>query len=76
MTAADLQAAIAHMGATARAASAGLAASPVAARNGALTALAYVRWEVGDDRQRFTWPHRGGNRRFTSGDQRRDVGRT
>ena len=40
MTAADLQAAIAHMGAAARAASAGLAASPVAARNVALVALA------------------------------------
>ena len=40
MTAADLQAAIAHMGAAARAASAALATSPVAARNGALTALA------------------------------------
>jgi glutamate-5-semialdehyde dehydrogenase len=40
MTAADLQAAIAHMGAAARAASAGLAASPVAARNAALVALA------------------------------------
>jgi glutamate-5-semialdehyde dehydrogenase len=40
MTAADLLAAIAHMGATARAASAGLAASPVAARNAALMALA------------------------------------
>src|SRR5450432_989186 len=40
MTAADLQAAIAHMGASARAASAGLAASPVAARNRALVALA------------------------------------
>ncbi len=40
MTSADLQAAIAHMGAAARAASAGLAASPVAARNSALRALA------------------------------------
>jgi len=40
MTSADLQAAIAHMGAAARAASAGLAASPVAARNAALRALA------------------------------------
>ncbi|MEO8527325.1 MAG: glutamate-5-semialdehyde dehydrogenase, partial [Caldimonas sp.] len=40
MTAADLQAAIAHMGAAARAASVGLAASPVAARNAALVALA------------------------------------
>ena len=40
MTSADLQAAIAHMGAAARAASAGLAASPVAARNAALHALA------------------------------------
>jgi glutamate-5-semialdehyde dehydrogenase len=40
MTSADLQAAIAHMGAAARAASAGLAASPVAARNVALRALA------------------------------------
>ncbi len=40
MTAADLQAAIAHMGATARAASAGLAASPAAARNAALRGLA------------------------------------
>ncbi len=40
MTAADLQAAIAHMGAAARAACAKLAASPVAARNGALAALA------------------------------------
>ena len=40
MTAADLQAAIAHMGAAARGASTGLATSPVAARNGALTALA------------------------------------
>jgi glutamate-5-semialdehyde dehydrogenase len=40
MTSADLQAAIAHMGAAARAASAGLAASPVAARNAALRSLA------------------------------------
>jgi len=40
MTSAALQAAIAHMGAAARAASAGLAASPVAARNAALRALA------------------------------------
>ena len=40
MTSADLQAAIAHMGAAARAASVGLAASPVAARNAALRALA------------------------------------
>jgi len=40
MTSADLQAAIAHMGAAARAASAGLAAAPVAARNAALRALA------------------------------------
>jgi glutamate-5-semialdehyde dehydrogenase len=40
MTSADLQAEIAHMGAAARAASAGLAASPVAARNAALRALA------------------------------------
>ena len=40
MTSADLPAAIAHMGAAARAASAGLAASPVAARNAALRALA------------------------------------
>jgi glutamate-5-semialdehyde dehydrogenase len=40
MTSADLHAVIAHMGAAARAASAGLAASPVAARNAALTALA------------------------------------
>jgi glutamate-5-semialdehyde dehydrogenase len=40
MTSADLQAAIAHMGASARAAGAGLAASPVAARNAALQALA------------------------------------
>ncbi|MGZ5185237.1 MAG: glutamate-5-semialdehyde dehydrogenase [Caldimonas sp.] len=40
MTSADLQAAIAHMGAAARAASAGLAASPAAARNAALLSLA------------------------------------
>src|SRR6187455_994228 len=40
MTSADLQAEIAHMGAAARAASAGLAASPVARRNAALRALA------------------------------------
>jgi len=40
MTSADLQAAIAHMGAAARAASAVLAASPVARRNAALVALA------------------------------------
>ena len=40
MTAADLQAAIAHMGAAARAAGTQLGASPVAARNGALVALA------------------------------------
>ena len=40
MTSADLQAAIAHMGAAARAASAVLAASPVAQRNAALRALA------------------------------------
>ena len=40
MTSADLQAAIAHMGAAARAASAGLAASSVAARNAALRSLA------------------------------------
>ena len=40
MTSADLQAAIAHMGATARAASARLAISPVAARNATLLALA------------------------------------
>jgi glutamate-5-semialdehyde dehydrogenase len=40
MTSADLQAAVAHMGAVARAASAGIAASPVAARNTALIALA------------------------------------
>ena len=40
MTSADLQAAIAHMGAAARAASAVLAASPVARRNAALVVLA------------------------------------
>jgi len=40
MTSADLQAEIAHMGAAARAASAGLAAAPAAARNAALHALA------------------------------------
>ena len=40
MTAANLQAAIAHMGAAARAAGTQLGASPVAARNGALVALA------------------------------------
>jgi glutamate-5-semialdehyde dehydrogenase len=40
MTAADLQATIAHMGALARAASRGLAAAPVATRNAALLGLA------------------------------------
>jgi glutamate-5-semialdehyde dehydrogenase len=40
MTAADLHAVIAHMGAAARAASAGLAVAPVASRNAALVALA------------------------------------
>jgi glutamate-5-semialdehyde dehydrogenase len=40
MTFADLQATMAHMGAAARAASVGLASSPVAARNAALRALA------------------------------------
>jgi glutamate-5-semialdehyde dehydrogenase len=40
MTAADLQATVAHMGSLARAASRSLAASPVAARNAALRALA------------------------------------
>jgi glutamate-5-semialdehyde dehydrogenase len=40
MTAADLQAQIAHMGAAARAASTRMAAAPTAAKNAALTALA------------------------------------
>ena len=40
MTSADLQATVAHMGMLARAASRALAASPVAARNAALRALA------------------------------------
>src|SRR5438105_2497156 len=40
MTAADLQATIAHMGAAARAASAKLRAAPTAAKNAALRALA------------------------------------
>ena len=40
MTSPDLQATIAHMGTLARAASRGLAASPVAVRNAALRTLA------------------------------------
>jgi glutamate-5-semialdehyde dehydrogenase len=40
MTAADLQATIAHMGVAARAAAAGMAAAPTAAKNAALLALA------------------------------------
>lgn len=47
MTAADLQATVAHMGSLARAASRALAASPVAARNAALCALARRLREAG-----------------------------
>jgi glutamate-5-semialdehyde dehydrogenase len=47
MTAADLQATVAHMGSLARAASRALAAAPVAARNAALRALARRLREAG-----------------------------